>query len=240
MAKPNVNTASRNDLLAAGVRAAIVDEIIKRRRRKGGINLAMLAELPGVGPATLERLRKALDFEPPATAPAATAPRRRRLASPPAEPAGDGDIDVADAALAAGAEQAAKLVAATTHGDAQMARGAPRIVHDVIEAAETAGVGDASSAVPEPQDGTTALRQAQIIALSVGAQSSFARMLAEVLREQAEENAEATAALARAERLHDVLRLQGDYLRHTLERMSNLNRRWLDLAAKTLPDISSD
>lgn len=35
--------------------------------------------------------------------------------------------------------------------------------------------------------------------------------------------------------MHDVFRLQGDYLRHTLERMTNLNRRWLILAAKIWP-----
>ena len=69
---------------------------------------------------------------------------------------------------------------------------------------------------------------------------SFGRVLSDLLREQAAANAEAAAALARAKSPSDVLWLQGDYLRHTLERMSNLNRRWLDLAAKTWPDISSD
>jgi len=37
-----------------------------------------------------------------------------------------------------------------------------------------------------------------------------------------------------------VIRLQGDYLRHTLERMANLNRRWLDLAARTWPFAQPD
>src|SRR4051812_36876876 len=61
MAKPNVHTASRDELVEAGVRAELVDEILKRRR-KGAIRLEELDQVPGVGPATLEQLRQALDF----------------------------------------------------------------------------------------------------------------------------------------------------------------------------------
>ena len=61
MAKPNVHTASRDELVEAGVRAELADEILKRRR-KGAIHLEALEEVPGVGPATLEQLRQALDF----------------------------------------------------------------------------------------------------------------------------------------------------------------------------------
>src|SRR4051812_47841207 len=61
MAKPNVHTASRDELVEAGVRAELVDEILKRRR-KGPVRLEELDEVPGVGPATLEQLRQALDF----------------------------------------------------------------------------------------------------------------------------------------------------------------------------------
>jgi hypothetical protein len=61
MAKANVNTASRDELIEAGVRAEIADEIFKLRR-KGKVALEALDELPGVGPATLEQLRKILDF----------------------------------------------------------------------------------------------------------------------------------------------------------------------------------
>jgi hypothetical protein len=61
MAKPNVHTASRDELVEAGLRAELADEILKRRR-KGKIDLEALDEVPGVGPATLEQLRKSLDF----------------------------------------------------------------------------------------------------------------------------------------------------------------------------------
>src|SRR6187455_2587375 len=64
MAKPNVHTASRDELVEAGIRAELADEILKRRR-KGKIDLETLDEVPGIGPATLEQLRKALDFRDP-------------------------------------------------------------------------------------------------------------------------------------------------------------------------------
>jgi len=64
MAKPNVHTANRDELVEAGVRAELADEILKLRR-KGKIDLEALDEVPGVGPATLELLRKSLDFRDP-------------------------------------------------------------------------------------------------------------------------------------------------------------------------------
>jgi hypothetical protein len=62
MPKVNVNTASRADLLDAGLRAELADEILKIRRRGKIIDPEALDEVPGVGPATLEQLRKVLDF----------------------------------------------------------------------------------------------------------------------------------------------------------------------------------
>ena len=136
MAKPNVHTAGRDELRDAGVRADVIDEIMKRRRRKGGITLASLDEVPGVGPATLEQLGQALDFtEPPGEeAEADGEPQPSQQGRPangdrrggsddravakapePAEPA----TDAAEATLRAGTEQAADLVAATVQGGAE-------------------------------------------------------------------------------------------------------------------------
>ena len=67
---------------------------------------------------------------------------------------------------------------------------------------------------------------------------SFGRMLSDLLHEQAAANAEVAMALVRAKSPSDVLRLQGEYLRHMLERMTTLNRRWLELAGKAWPEAS--
>src|SRR4051794_14096723 len=64
MAKVNVNSATRDDLVAvAGLRPEIADAVLEFRRKHHRITDARaLEELPEVGPATVEQLRKALDF----------------------------------------------------------------------------------------------------------------------------------------------------------------------------------
>src|SRR3954466_15528755 len=64
MAKVNVNSATRDDLVnVAGLRPDVAAAVLGFRRRHGRITDAQaLEELPGVGPATIDQLRKALDF----------------------------------------------------------------------------------------------------------------------------------------------------------------------------------
>src|SRR5690242_11256368 len=64
MAKVNVNSATREDLVnVAGLRPDIADAVLEFRRKHHRITDAQaLEELPGVGPATVEQLRQALDF----------------------------------------------------------------------------------------------------------------------------------------------------------------------------------
>jgi Phasin protein len=64
MSKANVHAASREQLVEAGLRAELADEILKLCR-KGKVNLETIGQVPGVGPATLEQLRKLLDFRDP-------------------------------------------------------------------------------------------------------------------------------------------------------------------------------
>jgi hypothetical protein len=66
MAKANVNTASREELVEAGIRAEIADEILELRRKGKIAGPEALEQVPGVGPATLEQLRRALGFGEPA------------------------------------------------------------------------------------------------------------------------------------------------------------------------------
>src|SRR5689334_22712422 len=64
MAKVNVNSATRDDLVSvAGLRPEIAEAVLEYRRKHHRITDARaLEELPGVGPATVEQFRKALDF----------------------------------------------------------------------------------------------------------------------------------------------------------------------------------
>ena len=65
MPKVNANTASREELVeAAGLRPDLAEAILNFRGKHGGkiTEATVLEELPGVGPATIDQLRKALDF----------------------------------------------------------------------------------------------------------------------------------------------------------------------------------
>jgi hypothetical protein len=66
----NANTATREELVdVAGLRPEVADAILKFRgqHRDRIADVEALAELPGVGPATLDQLRTVLDFSDPTT-----------------------------------------------------------------------------------------------------------------------------------------------------------------------------
>jgi hypothetical protein len=119
MAKPNVHTARRDELVEAGVRAELAEEILKRRR-KGKIDLETLDEIPGVGPATLEQLRKSLDFrEQPRNGDDGGEPNGKDAADKAAD-AGKRTVDQVAEAGKQTAEQAAETGRRTTIRVAQV------------------------------------------------------------------------------------------------------------------------
>ena len=250
MAKHNVHTASRDELAEAGVRADLVDEILKRRRRKGGITLESLGEVSGVGPATLEQLGKALDFQEPPSEEAAgqDKPQPSRNERPSASERQDRDerpaqqaprpaepevSDTAEATLRAGTEQAAELVAATVQAGAEATGRAAEAARDTVEAGVRAAGQGTRAGLQVVQRTAEAAEGAQREVTEDA--SAFGRSFLELLQEQGRENLAAMTALSRAQGLDEVVRVQGEYLRGTLERLTELNRRWLELAGTMWP-----
>lgn len=230
MAKPNVNTAGRDELLDAGVRADIVDEIMRRRRRKGGITLEALGEVKGVGPATLEQLGKTLDFKQPSSkAEGSDKPRRSRKERPASD-----RRDRAEQGT-----EAADLAATAGQGGAAAAGSAAETARSTVEAGmQTAGQ-EARAAQPAVEQATEAAEDVRHEAVQPSARDAPAsgRSLLELLQEQSRENMAAMEALARAQGLDEVVRVQGGYLRGTAERMTELNRRWLEFAGTMWPTL---
>ena len=68
--------------------------------------------------------------------------------------------------------------------------------------------------------------------------AAFGQAFLELLQEQGRENLAAMTALSRAKGLEEVVRIQGGYLQGTLERMTELNRRWLALAGRAWPGVA--
>ena len=121
MAKANVNTASRDELIEAGVRAELANEIVKLRR-KGKIGLEALEELPGVGLATLEQLRKALDFSDLTQGTAETVRGIARESANAAAEAGRTGLYLARRAVGETGEAQRELTQRTADGTAEFGR----------------------------------------------------------------------------------------------------------------------
>jgi hypothetical protein len=186
MASVNVNSATREDLVdVAGLRPEIADAVLEFRRKHDRITEARaLEELPGVGPATVEQLRKALDF---------------------GDRGGNGD-DRAEAA-----ERAAEATRHAAEGGARVAtaREGTEIVRRVFGAAaetEREAVGRAAEGAAE-----------------------LGRLWVDLLGEQTRHNLEVATALGRAVRWDEVVQAQGEFVRVSLERLHELNRRYLEI-----------
>jgi Helix-hairpin-helix motif len=209
MAKANIHTASRDELVEAGVRAELADEILKLRR-KGEIEGAeALEELPGVGPATVEQLRKALDFK----APERSGNGDHRKAPERAENGEHREVERRPEI-----ERAADSARAAANAGTTAARSVLRVAHQSGQPA-----GEAQRDLAE--------RSSEGLA-------EINRVFADHFREHARQSLEAWTILARAVRWDEVIKavdwqqvteLQTRYIRDSLDRTTQLTRRCLEL-----------
>ena len=234
MAKPNVHTASRDELVEAGVRAELADEILKRRR-KGAIRLEALEEVPGVGPATLEQLRQALDFrEPPqAAAPSGNGEAGARTSSSSGRSRTTATA-FARAAAAATSDAARRKPRAHREGGLRAAggQGGPR--HDRGRA-ETATEATAEAA----RGGLQVVRRTSAAAdqatrRSAEGTAELGQGLTELVHQQTRHNAATLLALSETVDWERLFRIQGEYLHASLERVAGLAQRYLDASQAVL------
>jgi len=178
MAKVNVNSATRDDLVnAAGLRPDVADAVLGFRHRHGRISdVQALEELPGIGPATIDQLRKALDV-------------------------GGNGGDQARAGERAAATGV--RVASTT------AREGTEIVRKVF--------------------GAAAETEREVAGRSAEGVAELGRLWVDLLGEQTRHNLEVATALGRAVRWDEVVQAQGEFVRVSLERLHELNRRYLEI-----------
>jgi Phasin protein len=245
MAKPNVHTASRDELVEAGVRAELVDEILKRRR-KGAIRLEELDQVPGVGPATLEQLRQALDFREQQAAPSnngngngsggrANEQQQREQADQHARSQEGGGSDerrreeeatarTAEATVAAtgstarlGVKVARDTTAAGAEATGEAARSGLQIVRRTADAA-----GEATRAAGE------------VTRQSAEGTSELGRVLTELVQEQTRHNLATLRKLGEVVDWERLLQIQSEYLRTSLERMAGLTQRYLEASQAVL------
>jgi hypothetical protein len=207
LSKVNVNSATRDDLVnVAGLRPEIADEVLEFRRKHHRItDVQALGELPGVGPATVEQLRKALDF---------------------GDNGGNGGDHAKGGEKDAGrtAERTAEAVSSAARGGAETVR----------QASET-GVRTASTVAREGTEivrkvfGSAAESEREVVGRSAEGAAELGRLWVDLLGEQTRHNLEVATALGRAVRWDEVVEAQGEFVRASLERVGELNRRYLEI-----------
>ena len=260
MAKPNVHTASRDELVEAGVRADLADEILKRRR-KGAIHLEALEEVPGVGPATLEQLRHALDFR---EQPKKGDDRGEHNGKDATDKATETSARVADQVAEVGKRTADQAVEAGKRTAEQVTDVSARTVDQATkvgkrvadQAAEvtrelTDRTGDMIQQglqVIQGTAGTVRELPREVARRSTEGTAEIGRTLLSLAHEQTRQNLDILTALTaavdwdKAVKAVDwdrVVQLQGELLRGSLDRSAQLTQRYLEVTQAVVTALAS-
>jgi len=260
MARPNVHTASRDELVEAGVRAELADEILKRRR-KGKIDLETLDEVPGIGPATLEQLRKALDFrDPPKNgddrdesngkgAAEQTAQAGKRIVDQAAEVSARTRDQVAEVGKNA-ADQAVEAGKRTTMRVAEMGeRAAEQTAEVTRELTDRTGemVQQGLHVVQRAADAARELPRA-VAGRSAEGAAEISRTLLSLVHDQTRQNWDLLQALTTAVAWDKVVeavdwdrvfQIQSEFARGSLERSAQLTQRYLEVTQAVITATAS-
>jgi phasin family protein len=249
MAKTNVNTASRDELVEAGIRADLADEILKLRR-KGKITSAdALEEVHGVGPATLEQLRKVLDFseksgngeakrgeegqdakrdeQPREPERAERARPQEREEQPrereeqPREPARVAR-QVAETASSIGresADTAREVASAGAQAATNVARGGLQLLQRTADAVDEV--------------------EREVLDRSTKGVTQLSELFVDLIGAQSRHNVETLAALTRAVRYDALIQIQSDFLRASMERMAEFSRRYMEMTQQVMSSATA-
>ena len=210
MVKANVNTASREELVEAGVRTELADEILKLRRKGKITSLEAIEAVQGVGPGTLEQLRKLLDFSDRSgngggrDVPKVQEDERRR-----SEDVGARPVDTTSAAVRGGAALAQDVQQSGVKVAGEAARSG------LLMARRAAGA--AGSVQRELAQGSADMT------------AELGQALVALMQQQTQHNVETLAALSDAVDWTRLCQIQADFVRTSLERMAGLARRQLEL-----------
>ena len=226
MAKLNVNAASREELVEkAGLRPEIADAILNLRGKHGGkvTDVEALGGLPGVGPATLEQLRATLDFSDKSD----KGQGQRTGNGGGDDKAGGGQEARRDAKEAA--ERTVRVAASTARVGAETARGAAETGAQATTAAARSGL-----QLVERTAGAFGEAQRETARRSAEGTAELGQLLAEFVSEQTRRNLEVATAFGRAFDWGEALKAQGEFVRESLERATEFNRRYLEVVGSVM------
>jgi hypothetical protein len=224
MAKANVNRASRDELVEAGVRAELANEILKLRRNGKITGVDALGQVPGVGPATLERLRQALDF---------------------GDKAGNGHAGSSNGNDGRRTQQngrgADKTAGRTTEGPRSAVRVATATTPNASGAGSRATTNTTRRSLKMVQRAadTTGEIQREAAQPSAEGASELGQELVALVNEQGRQNLDMLAAVVRAVRWDEVIQAQGEFVCASLERITEFNQRYLEMVTRAVMAVPS-
>jgi competence protein ComEA len=210
--KVNVNTATREELVdVAGLRPELADTIIRFRDERGKITKAdELEEVQGVGPATLEQLRKALSFGETAEE---KAERERTKA-----------VQEAERTARETAERTADAAASTLRSTVEIGRSAAKAGSEAASSAAQGGL-----QLVQRTAGAMTKVQRETAQQSAEGTAELGKLWLELLGEQTRHNLVVATTLSKAVDWEEMVRVQSEYLRASIERMNQLNSRYLEI-----------
>jgi phasin family protein len=242
MAKTNVNTASRDELVEAGIRADLADEILKLRRKSKITSADALEEVHGVGPATLEQLRKVLDFsDKPGNGEAKRGEEgqdARRDEQPP-EP---------ERAERARPQEREEQPRETARVARQVAEDARSIGRESADAAREAASAGAQAATNVARGGLQLLQRTadvvdeaerDVLDRSTKGVTQLSELFVDLIGAQSRHNVETLAALTRAVRYDALIQIQSDFLRASMERMAEFSRRYMEMTQQVMSSATA-
>jgi competence protein ComEA len=218
----NVNAVSREELVdVAGLRPELAEAIIRFRDERGKIsNADELDQVQGVGPATLEQLRKALSFGETADE---KAERERTEAAQEAE-----------RTTREMAERTTEAAVSTMRSTVETGRGAAKAGAKAASSAAQGGL-----QLAQRTAGAMSEVQRETARQSAEGTAELGKLWIELLNEQTRHNLAVATALSKAVDWEEVVRAQSEYLRASIERMSQLNRRYLEMVQATMAASTS-
>jgi competence ComEA-like helix-hairpin-helix protein/phasin family protein len=213
MAKVNVNSASREELVdIAGLRPALAEAIVKHREEHGRIaDIDALSELRGVGAATLDQLKDVLQFgaEKAKETAAKTAEAAAAVARNGAETAKAG-VEAAQRTAEKGAEVTSIATRQGAEAAQRGAEAAQRVAGRFAEAGKEAA----------ERSGETA--------------QDLSRLVVTLMNEQVQANVETLQALARARSWREALEVQNEFFRGSVERATQGASRYVETVTKLM------
>ena len=230
MAKPNIHTASREELVEAGVRAELAGEILKLRR-KGKVELEALNAVSGVGPVTLEQLRQSLDFSDKAPSSGNGDDRTAKGA--------DSNVKMARQAESGANETGSSVKVARqaeSHAE-QTADAAGPVARNAAEATRSRAEAGAQVTSIAARRGLETIQRTVNATTEAGRETmhraaagttDLNQVLVDLWNEQTRHNLEVMTAFSRAVDWGKVVQVQSHFVRTSFERIGRMNRRYVE------------